>query len=231
MNKVLIGIPSPGEWKAAFGLSLAHMCLRTEQDVVIASQLGSALSIQRTRIVRAAMEVNATHLLFVDADMIFPSTMLDDLIARDVDVVAANCPVKMVPSQPTARVWRNGKWEMAFTHKGSTGLEKVDRIGTGVMLLKMSIFEKVKEPWFAFLWEGEGGEYQGEDWCLCEQIEAAGYDIWIDHDVSKKIGHVGNFSFWHSMVRPEMLKHPGTEEFRMWADRGVEYGGAKLPGG
>jgi hypothetical protein len=225
--RVAVGIPSTGDWKAGFGRSLAHMCLVTESvargDLLIVSQLGSALSIQRTRVVKAAQEFEATHLLFIDSDMVFPSTLIDDLLAHDVDVVAANCPVKSVPSHSTARVWRNDRWELVLSEKETHGLERVDRVGTGVMLLKMSVFERAKQPWFAFLWEGPEGEYTGEDWCLCEKLEEAGIDIYVDHDVSKKIGHIGNLTYTHNMVKPEYLQHPGGKDYRRWKDRGVDY--------
>lgn len=228
MARVVIGVPSNGEWKAGFGLSLAHLCLRTGsvagEDILVASQLGSSLSIQRTRIVLAAQEFEATHLLFLDADMTFPPDTLDRLLAWDKQVVAANCPVKRVPSHPTARQWVDGRWELVLSNDAE-GLEQVDRVGTGIMLIRMDVFERIAEPWFAFLWEGPGREYQGEDWCLCEQIEDAGIPIFVDHDVSKKVGHIGNFVFSHSLIKPEMLKHPGVAEVRKWKDRGVKMGG------
>jgi hypothetical protein len=39
--------------------------------------------------------------------------------------------------------------------------------------------------------------YIGEDVFFCQKAAAAGFKIWIDHDVSKEIGHIGTFEFKH----------------------------------
>jgi hypothetical protein len=42
--------------------------------------------------------------------------------------------------------------------------------------------------------------YQGEDWNMCEALEKAGVPIYVDHDLSKRIGHVGTFKYTHEVV-------------------------------
>lgn len=224
MTRVAIGIPSTGMWYAGFGASLAKMMKYTEHEIVIISKLGSALSTMRTDIVLQAQQAGCTHLLFLDSDMVFQPSLLDNLIDDDVEVVAANCPVKMVPSHPTARKWDGEKYELVLTNDHCDKMEQVDRIGTGVMLIRLDIIPRLATPWFAFR-PFEAGGYQGEDWCFCEQVEAAGIPIWIDHDVSKDVGHIGYLTYTHKMVKPEMLKHPGGVEHRRWEDSFIKPGG------
>ena len=42
--------------------------------------------------------------------------------------------------------------------------------------------------------------YQGEDWAFCEACEKAGIPIFIDHDVSKLVGHVGNYEYTTAVI-------------------------------
>ena len=46
----------------------------------------------------------------------------------------------------------------------------------------------------------EADTYQGEDWSFCQACEEKGVPLYIDHDVSKVIGHVGNYEFTHDVV-------------------------------
>lgn len=208
---VLIAVPSLGHWHARFGQSLAAMTARfmghgnVPKGVSVCSVVGSILPNQRSDAVKAARECDATHLLFIDSDMEFPPTLLDEWLAYDKDIIAANCAIKSFPSQPTARNKKGNKWVPVYTGPNSSGLEKVDRIGTGIMLLKMSVFDKIEQPYFEMRWLEEMQGYQGEDWCFVEKIEKAGIPIYIDHTISREVYHVGEFRYSHRQVKPELL--------------------------
>jgi len=211
--KVLVGVPSQNTMHARSALCLQAMMIycmvqkvgdyRT-QEVRLCNVRGSILANQRVDIVREALERKYSHLLFADSDQTYPKDMLHKLVLRDVDVVAANVAVKKIPSQPTARrVPLEGEPNSGmpvFTDSESHGLEKVWRVGTGVMLLKMKVFQKIGVNVFGQPWREDWQKYQGEDWSMCEAIEAAGFDIWIDHDLSNQVGHLGEFEFTHEVV-------------------------------
>lgn len=222
---VLIGIPSNSDWKADFGLCLTNMCMATlkhgDKEVTVASSKGSMLPRQRHDLVIEAKAVGATHLLFLDCDMIFPNDTLDQLLFWEKPVVAANYVVKVIPSVPVTRVWKDDKWEIVFTTKTSENLEEVHRVGTGVLLLDMKVFDTLRQPWFPFPWCGDEDLYQGEDWTFCERLEEAGFPLYIDHNVSKEVGHVGNLTYKHGHVRPEYIVKKKGEKFRKWEDRGM----------
>jgi hypothetical protein len=222
---ILIGVPSNGEWKADFGVSLSSMCMQAikhgDKEVTVASCKGSMLSCQRHDLVMEAKKINATHLLFLDSDLTFPETALDQLLFWNKPVVGVNYVMKVIPTVPTTRKWKNGKWEFVVTTKKSKGLEEVQRMPTGMMLMEMGIFEQVEQPWFAFKWCGVEDKYQGEDWTFCEAIEEAGIPMYVDHELSWRIGHVGNFSFKNGHVRPEMFNTRERKHYRNFKERGL----------
>lgn len=162
---------------------------------------GSMLPRSRQLQVLQAMGAGATHILMLDSDMTFPRDTAHRLMAHDKECVAANCATKLIPAQPTAKLKGEGKIGVpCYTDPGSKGLQKVWRVGTGVMMLKASVFRKVKQPWFNMEWQPDLEQYYGEDWFLCKKMEKAGINIWVDHDLSKQVGHVGQLEYTHQYV-------------------------------
>ena len=88
-----------------------------------------------------------------------------------------------------------------MTTPDSISLKKVWRIGTGIMLVKMSVFDTIPEPWFPIAWDEELQDYRGEDWAFCDALDRAGIPIYVDEGLSRAIGHVGDFRFEHQHVQ------------------------------
>jgi hypothetical protein len=208
---LVIAIPSGGSWSADFGMSLAmlmthlmgtNLPLCSGQSIKVINTKGSLISRSRELLVEQAIEAKATHLFFVDSDQTFPRTVVHDLFKWQKMVVAANCPTKTIPTQPTARQ-KDPKLPygtQVYTDPDKEGLEKVWRVGTGIMLVNMEVFKKVRAPRFEVKWLPKAGVYVGEDWYFCQKLEQAGFPIFIDHTVSKQIGHVGSFEYNHDLA-------------------------------
>lgn len=208
--RCVVGVPSGQSWNAQFGVDLVNLLIGVGQkpipgyrgmDVRLVNVRSSILSKNRMDLVKAARQLKATHLLFIDSDQTFPSYLLHKLASWGKLVVAANCVTKQIPANPTARAKSaNPKGEIVYTDPHSTGLEQVWRVGTGVMLINMKVFDKIGLGVWDMKYLPEEETYQGEDWTFCEACEKADIPIWIDHDVSKMVGHVGNYEFTHDVV-------------------------------
>lgn len=214
--KVIIAVPSGAQWASEFGVSLAIMMAyisqtkiaidAATQHVLINNVKGSILPQMRQQMVDYAIKEKATHMLFVDSDMVFPRDTLHQLMAWNQMVVAANCCTKMMPSSPTARVDPEKKvGGIPVSSMGKTGLKRVWRVGTGVMLINMRAFERIERPFFSLKWGGDiVDQYVGEDWALCQKFEEANVPIFIDHGLSRDIGHMGTFNYnMNCLVSPE----------------------------
>lgn len=152
----------------------------------------SILPFSRQMLAVSALEMNATHVLWIDSDMQFPEDMLLRLLAHKKDIVAANCIARRHPFALTARD-ENG--EQIPTNKDSTGLQVVARVGLGVMLHTTEVLRNTTMPWFDFEWIPDKHVFRGEDFVFCEKARNAGYEIHIDHDVSKQVNHIGTFAY------------------------------------
>lgn len=210
---VFVAIPSHGAWSPNFGISLALMSIAfmkhrvadyQSQLISIGNKRTSILTNSRNGLVKDAQKAKATHILFVDADQVCPASTIHRLAKHHKLAVGCNVATKLMPpdTRPTARN-KDDKWwggTPVYTRSDSKGLEKVWRLGTGVMLFDMQVFEEIPKPWFQLKYREDVEEDTGEDWIFAEKLEAAGIDIWLDHDLSKGVGHVGEAIYTHDEV-------------------------------
>ncbi len=177
---------------------VCYHTLNTNDAISLKISEGTLIANQRAELSLDAMREGCTHLLFIDSDMRFPQDMISRLLAHDLDIVATNCARRRMPTGPTAQVYKeNGDRELVWTLPESTGLQEVGSVGMGVMLIKAGVFKALSEPWYETPWRSDKRGYIGEDVFFCKKAREAGFKIWIDHDVSKEIGHIGMFEFKH----------------------------------
>lgn len=195
---VAIATPMMDHCHAAYTTSLVHLVAHTmaspDHDMSVTFlQVGtSILPLSRQFLAVRALECEATHVLWIDSDMEFPRDMLLRLARHDHPLVAANCISRRPPFLCTARDDKN---EQVATTQYSQGIEKVARFGFGVVWMSTEVLRKVPPPWFDLEWLPETGVFRGEDFVFCEKARAAGYELYIDHDVSKDVKHVGQFAY------------------------------------
>lgn len=198
-TKVLIAFPTNGTWHSEFGMSLLTMVhkmafVRPDIEIVVNQLTTSMLFEARFRLAKKALTEGYSHLFFVDTDQSFPPSILARLVDRDRAVVACNVAAKAEGSRETAcrarEVLPDGRILVHGCNR-KTGMERVWRVGTGIMLIKTSVFNDIPKPWFPAKWDPEHEMYTGEDWGFCELLEQADISIWVDHDASAKVGHWG----------------------------------------
>jgi hypothetical protein len=194
---------------------VSYHTLNTTDAISLKIMQGTIIQNQRADLCLDAMREGCSHILFIDSDMTFPQDMVQRLLKHDVDIVAANCARRRMPTGPTAQNYdENGVRKMVYTMPDSTGLEEVGSIGTGIMLIKKEVFQNMSEPWFDMPWQTGKRGYMGEDVFFCKKAQELGFKVYIDHDVSKEIGHIGTFEFKHdhTWVMRDLEKAKEKEE-------------------
>ena len=76
-----------------------------------------------------------------------------------------------------------------------TGIQKIWAIGLGCMLVKREVFETLEKPYFKISWDDQHDSLMGEDIYFCTRANEAGYEVWLENDLSKNIAHVGTKSY------------------------------------
>jgi len=206
-------VPSTDLWHARFGMSLVSLVSAylstpipgaTEQELFVLNKRGSILPKSRQGLVEEALGRGATHLFWIDSDQVVPAETIHRLLSVDKDIVAANVATKATPSRTTARNKNHvtGAWDQVFTVNGEhpDRLEKVERVGMGVMMVKAEVFQRMKKPWFGVTWNDKRQDFEGEDWFFIRLARDHGYTIWVDHLVSLYTEHIGSYGYSHGDV-------------------------------
>ena len=131
-------------------------------------------------------DVHATHILWLDSDMMFPKDTLTRLLKYDKDVVGA------------AYVKRDGSGEVVATdvkyHQlkevPDMGIKPVGILGMGVLLTRVDVFRTLQEPWFEVWWRDDG-QWVSEDAHFFMECKRHGITAWMDCALSHEIGHLG----------------------------------------
>lgn len=192
--KLLIAVPTIGMWVAEFGhslaLTMADLAANPGPDAMrLVRCESSKLASARTDLARDAIREGADKVLWLDTDMSFKPHHVRALLAHDLDIVAANY-AKKTPTQESVCKGLDG---LPVTQK--TGVEAVDYVGLGLCAVKTSVFQRLSLPWFCFQWSEEIQDDIGEDVFFCRKARAAGFGVYVDHDASVGIGHVGKFPY------------------------------------
>ena len=102
--KVAICIPHLGLIKAQTVASLTRLLKRIKVDWHVLMAEGSILHCTRERLVKKAIEVGCTHVLFVDSDMEFEPDSLDRLLKRDKDIIGVLYNTRSEPKNLTVKI-------------------------------------------------------------------------------------------------------------------------------
>jgi len=149
---------------------------------------------------------DATHLFFVDADIGWEPWHLLVLLNRNVDVCAGLYPMKTMPIK-----WVVNGFEGA--EEGPDGFQEVSKAGTGFLLMKKHVFEKLKSHPAVKQYKNDIGldpkfdqhlktyfdtavrqnRYYSEDWTFCENWRDLGGKIWVDKRILLR--HSGSYVF------------------------------------
>lgn len=202
--KVAIAIPSGDEVKTVFAMDLATMINHVHtaqipglQALGIINYRLTLLPDSRNELARQAVESGFTHILWIDSDMSFPHDMLERLLSHRVDFVGINASMRRPPYKTTVKI---NDTDLLVTNKDSTGLEKVQSCGLGVVLHTTAVLKRLKKrPWFSFEYLSRKDIHRGEDYFFCKKVKRAGFEIFVDQDLSKQVGHIGEFVFYPGM--------------------------------
>jgi hypothetical protein len=193
----------------------ANTCRQLGIDWTMETMTNESL-ISRARNTLVAKFLNnpeSTHLMFVDADIGWEPWHLLVLLNRDVDVIGGLYPMKTLPIK-----WVVNGFDGA--EEGPDGLQEVSKTGTGFMLVKRQVFEKLNAHPAVKPFNNDIGlpkeldqhlktyydtavrenRYYSEDWTFCENWRDLGGKVWIDKRVLLK--HTGTYTFDYAAQDP-----------------------------
>jgi hypothetical protein len=148
----------------------------------------------------------ATHFMFIDADIRFQPESILQMLAFDKEVIGGLYPKKALPVSYVINLKPETKIQGdIFT---------VDTMGTGFLLFRRSVYEKLidahpeckyvddvglgkqYEPMMYSIFDceiDEKGHYLSEDWLFCRRWQKLGGEIWAHSKCL--LNHVGHYEY------------------------------------
>lgn len=207
--KVGICVSSGGYCKTGFTLSLAsltpylsHQKVHTdlaEQSFSIRITESSSIPNNRHWLVNDVIKDDYTHVCFIDDDISFPNYAIHKLASWRKPVVGVNYRKRSKKENGFSASKRWDESETGFKQVNTTEkthfLEEVTGLGFGLCLIETEVFKTIPEPWFEFRWDDELKLYMGEDIAFCKLCNEHNIPLYIDHDLSREIAHVGTYPY------------------------------------
>lgn len=217
---IAIGIPHLGDLPDYFVKSLVSMKKGPEYFLTMVKN--HPVDLARNLIVETVLDnPDATHLLFLDADMTFPILAAERLLKADKDIVSGTYFARA--DTPTPHVYdfartdeegvdwyRTKATEFAEWVKTTPGvadqgnesifpqhLIKADAVGAGCLLIRREVLEAMHDEYGdqAYPWfKNREGSKGGEDFEFCRRARAIGFDVWADFGVQCNHSAPGNFT-------------------------------------
>jgi len=155
-----------------------------------------------------------SHVLFLDADMVWPTDTLSRMLRHAGDPMAIVCGLYVIRTPPYSPVAMSGRFREEgsavnqFYYQLEYGKElvEVDVVGMGCCLIPLSVFDAIgPRPWFEYGNDDNGWPRVTEDVPFCLKAKEAGYRVCLDPTV--KCGHVQPMVVddrWHRRYQTSM---------------------------
>lgn len=190
-TRVCCAIPNNGQIRTRTVFALTRMIKSLSVPYDVLTHESCYIHVNRERLAQRAIEGGYSHILFLDSDMYFEKDALERLLARDKDIVGADYNYRELPLRGIMKTEdREGN---TINMDYPDGLKKCAALGTGFLLIKTSVFDKLTHPWFFYESDENGETIQGDDIWFCNKALKAGFDIWCDTTI--KIYHLGEYLF------------------------------------
>ncbi len=196
-TKIYMGIPSLGERHDSQNYWLRRMeklHADTIEFIYPEIYVGRLFhDCARNSYVEQFLASDADILFFLDSDVVPPERFFDlvNIHGDKWDLAGAPYPVWMQQEgfdgpQVTFTVYKdNGQPGKLWPCKiPNSGLEFVEGIATGCLLIRRKVLEQMKKPYFEFKYDPETRQMiEGEDLGFCIKANALGYKFFIDYSM------------------------------------------------
>lgn len=192
--RVLVALPSQEYCHIYFAMSLRMMTAPPDILVQVTTGRGSNVAQNRNGLVHLARKQGFDYILMIDNDMSFPANIVERLVRpaeeRGLDIIGCNYLFRTPPHQVMVRT-RDGAMQTL------EGIDEVDCLPAGMLLIRTSALDKLKQPYFLYRAVPSRDAISGEefvtagteDYYFCEEARAAGLKVWMESNLSLHVIH------------------------------------------
>lgn len=159
----------------------------------------------------------ADWLLMIDNDVVPPPNLLDmlDSVTDDMDVVVPLCHMWVAEKAIPMTVMRpvglkaNDFNDLRVEKADMPEWVELEITGTGCVLVRRGVFEKMKYPYFEYIWTQDGCLDTTEDITFSHKARGAGCRIWLNTRFTARHHHTVDLS-QIQLPAPEHTSGPPT---------------------
>ena len=186
--KLMVAVPTVDYVHADFVKSLTRLSLRLGRERIPANVEvvgGTLVYIARDRLAKRAVDDEYTHVLWLDSDMTFSDSIVEDLLFCGKDMVCGAFVSRRPPYGPCVYTDISDPGKMKQVEHFGTEPFRVDGCGFATVLTSVSLLADVKR---AFSTCFRPTEQYGEDLAFCDRVKQLGREIWCEPTV--RPGHI-----------------------------------------
>lgn len=124
---------------------LMHWTRRLPGNVILGTPTGNQIPAQRNQ---GARDNQGAWVLYVDSDSVMPYDTLPRLLSHDVEIVSAVVCERTPPWRVCAVRSLDPPARWSLMDLPREGLVPVEAAGTGCLLVRRTVFERLGTPWF-----------------------------------------------------------------------------------
>lgn len=182
-KKILVVILEQGWIRPEVAPLAARMSADERYNVSVKTVRLSPSEDARNSVALDMLKNGFDYLIMIDDDVI-PKRNPLDLVELGLDVVGFAVPQwnMTCPEFPIYFVGMDKQPNGSYAeHKNREGLQRVDAVGSGCLLMSRRVLENVRAP-FMRRWSEDGIAMLGLDFLFCEKAIAAGFPIYCHYD-------------------------------------------------
>ena len=188
--KLMVAVPTVDYVPADFVKSLSKLSLRLGRERIPAGVEivgGTLVYIARNRLAHRAITDGYTHVLWLDSDMVFGDSIVEDLLFCGKDMVCGAFVSRRPPYGPCVYTDISDPGSMKKVENFGTEPFRVDGCGFAAVLTSVSLLQEV---WNHFGTCFRPTEQYGEDLAFCDRVKQLGREIWCEPTV--RPGHIAH---------------------------------------
>lgn len=185
--KIMVGVPTSGFSRNDHFYDYYNIMQKLPGTPCMFAR-GQSPARNRNIIIEKAIELDCTHIFFLDDDVIPPIDAIPRLLAHDKDIVTGLYLMRNYPNNPIIfdQSFDNGKCKTHFLQDSETGLIPIVNCGLGLVLIKIEVFKAIEKPWIR-LGETEI-DHWGDDIGFFNRVRKVGFSLYCD--LSIQGGHM-----------------------------------------
>ena len=188
--RLMVAVPTVDYVPADFVKSLAKLSLRLGRERIPADVEivgGTLVYIARNRLAAKAIRDEYTHVLWLDSDMIFSDSIVEDLLFCGKDMVCGAFVSRRPPYGPCVYTDISDPGNMKKVEDFGTEPFRVDGCGFAAVLTAVDLLKAV---WDRFDTCFRPTDKYGEDLAFCDRVKQIGREIWCEPTV--RPGHIAH---------------------------------------